>query len=59
MKRFSIIGRQVGADIETEICQCDSNPDPIVQALKEKTTSGRRHLNIYELVRVVDNQEQS
>lgn len=54
MKRYSIIGRQVGAEIETEICQCDGNPEPLVEALKKKTTSGRRHLQIYELVRVVD-----
>ena len=56
MKRYSIMGRQVGANFETEVCQCDSNPEPIVKALQVKTTTGRRHLPIYELVRVVDHQ---
>lgn len=56
MKRYSIMGRQVGADIETEVCQCNSNPAPLVAALQAKTTSGRRHLPIYELVRVIDHQ---
>lgn len=56
MKRYSIMARQVGADVETEVCQCDSNPEPIAEALKTKTTSGRRHLPIYEHVAVRDNQ---
>lgn len=56
MKRFIILAQQVGATIETEVCQCDSNPEPIVEALLKKTTSGRRHLPIYQLVRVVDRQ---
>lgn len=56
MKRFSIVGRQVGAQIETEVCQCDQNPEAIVEALKNKVTPGCRHLPVYELVRVIDRQ---
>jgi hypothetical protein len=57
MKRYSIVARQVGAPYETEVCQCENNPDVIVAALQKKTTSGRRHLPIYEMIRVVDHQE--
>lgn len=57
MKRFSIMARMNGAEFETEVCQCDSNPEPIVKALLAKKTRGRRHLPIYEIVRVVDHQE--
>lgn len=58
MKRYSIMGQQVGADFETEICQCEENPEPIVRALQAKTTSGRRHLPIYSFVHFVDRQKE-
>lgn len=59
MKRFIIMAQQVGAPAETEVCQCDSNPEPIVEVLFKKTTSGRRHLPIYQSVRIVDRQAEA
>jgi hypothetical protein len=36
MKRFSIIVRERGSDRETELCQCDNNPDMLVTAAQMK-----------------------
>jgi hypothetical protein len=57
MKRYSIMVRMIGAEFESEHSQCQNNPEPIAAALRAKTTKGRRHLLIYESVRVVDHQE--
>lgn len=40
MKRFIIMAQQVGAPAETEVCQCDSNPEPIVEVLLKKNDLG-------------------
>ena len=56
MKRYSIMGQQVGSEYETEVCQCNENPEGIRKVLLAKTTSGRRHLPFYQQVRIVDRQ---
>jgi hypothetical protein len=60
-KRYSIFGREHGADREALVCEVDSNPEAIVQALKNKksklgkfrtrTVYGKR----YDSLRLVDN----
>ena len=37
MKRFSIWGREYGADHDVELAQVDSNPQPVLDGLAEKT----------------------
>lgn len=59
-KRFSIWVREYGSDHDVELMEVDSNPDPIVKGLREKTLSfgkGRKHPK-YSWVRIVDNHAQ-
>ena len=51
MKRYSIIVRPYGADVETEtvLCQVDESPEGLAQVIRA------RHR--YECVRVVENIE--
>lgn len=65
--RYSIMVQEYQSDHETELLRCDSNPEPIVRALKAKTLraersifeKGRRTYKIpkYVSVRVVDHGE--
>jgi hypothetical protein len=62
MKRFVIKGRQYGATQVRDICWCDTNPEPIVQALKNKrcligvTLDGREvRIGRYDQIEIVDN----
>jgi hypothetical protein len=63
MKRYSIVGRRYGERGENEICQCDSNPMPLVHAAAgQKIFIGlvgkrKSFVNKYEGVRVVDHAE--
>jgi hypothetical protein len=64
-KRFSIFVREHGSDHDVELMQLDSNPEPIVKALRAKTLSakksifesGKRKTNIpkYSWVRIEEN----
>ena len=49
MKRYSIVVRPYGADVETEtvLCQVDESPEGVVQVIRAK--------HRYESVRVVEN----
>ena len=55
-KRFSIWVREYGSDHDVELMEVDSNPEPIVKGLREKTLNfgGRKHPK-YSWVRVVNN----
>jgi hypothetical protein len=54
--RFSILIRErLGDGRETELCQCDSNPEALIKALRaKKTTRGRSRFNS---IRYVENQK--
>jgi hypothetical protein len=54
MRRFSIMVREFGSKHEAELCQVDSNPNPIAHALEQKREHG---VNRYGSVRIVDNGE--
>jgi hypothetical protein len=53
-RRFSIMVREFGADHEVELCQCDTNPNPIAYALEQKRNLYGKE---YSSVRIVDNGE--
>ena len=36
MKRYSIIVRERGSNNNFELCQCDSNPEPIMEGARNK-----------------------
>jgi hypothetical protein len=40
-KRYSIVVREFGQKLEVELVQCDSSPEAIASALKEKYSSVR------------------
>jgi hypothetical protein len=39
--RYSIFGKQYGSDRESELAQCDSNPQAVLDGLKAKTLTIR------------------
>ncbi len=60
--RYSIMARPYGADHEIEIAQCDTNPEAVVEAVREKflkIDGGNRKVLVakYEHVHVVDRGE--
>jgi hypothetical protein len=62
MKRYSIVVRETGSTHETVLCQCDSNPKAIAEALKQKMLrqrSGEYEFRIqrYDWIRIIDNQQ--
>jgi hypothetical protein len=64
MKRYSIKVRQHGLDYETELCQCDSNPEAIVEGAQQKKIkwgAGGRKIYVakYEHVYFVDHEAPS
>jgi hypothetical protein len=51
--RYSIMGRECGAEHAVEVCRVDTNPEQVATALKGKMRKvGRRLLNQYDLVYV-------
>lgn len=54
-KRFSIFGRQSGADHETEILQVDNDPEVMVRALQTKVIPGPHRLRLYDSLRIEEN----
>ena len=60
MKRYAIVGRRYGERGEGVICECDSNPQPLVRAAMMQCVflglHGRKKLfvNKYSDVRVID-----
>jgi hypothetical protein len=62
-KRFSIWGREYGANRDTELAQVDNDPQAMVKAFSGKTLKVRHSIldgkftrvNRYEYVRFVDN----
>jgi len=57
-KRYSILVREFGVDIEVALCEVDCNPEAIVEALRQKRF-GKRLLPVYGTVRIRDNDEAS
>jgi hypothetical protein len=62
MKRYSIVVRETGSTHETVLCQCDSNPKAIAEALKQKMLRQRNggfefRIQRYDWIRIVDNQQ--
>jgi hypothetical protein len=62
MKRFSILVRELGSERETVLCQCDSNPKAIAEALKQKMLRQRNgehefRIQRYDWIRIVDHGE--
>lgn len=62
MKRYSIMAAPFGWGKEIELCQCDSNPQAIVEAAREKRIrvhGGDRYRMVakYESLRIVDRGE--
>ena len=62
MRRYSILGRRYGTAKQCEICQCDTNPQAIVDAAKQQhvvlaiSSSGhKRWSRKYEHVHFIDN----
>jgi hypothetical protein len=61
VKRYTIIGRQYGANNEREIAQCDTNPQEVVDGAMRKIIKGKDgrgktlKLPMYEHVYFVDN----
>lgn len=63
MRRYSIWVREIGSDHDVELMQCDSNPEPLVQALYSKrintTKDGgskkKTSMSRYSTIRIVDN----
>ena len=61
-KRYSIMARQYGANYETELCQCETNPGAIVEAARQKKIkieAGKRKVFVakYEHVYARDNRQ--
>lgn len=59
-KRYSIFGRQFGADHDVELAQCDSNPAAVLEGLKAKSLTiqsehRRAQISKYTWLRIVDN----
>lgn len=44
MKRYSIWGREYGADHDVELIQVDSNPQPVLDGLASKTLTIKRSI---------------
>jgi hypothetical protein len=60
MKRYSIMVREAGSKHEIELCQCDSNPKAIAEALGQKMLRQRNderefRIQRYHWIRIVDN----
>jgi hypothetical protein len=62
MKRFSIMVRSRHSDHEVELCQCDSNPQAVVDAALQKSLMSRGkpgarkvRVPLYEHARFIDN----
>lgn len=60
-KRYTIFGRQYGADHDAELAQCDNNPAAVFDGLKAKslTVHGdykRERISKYTWLRIVDNE---
>ena len=64
MKRYSIMGQMYGSDHETEIAQCDSNPQAVLDGLMQKTLTIRHSImkggktskvRKYSWLRIIDN----
>ena len=63
-KRYSILVRENGSGREIELCQVDSNPKKVAEAVAMKLlrlSSSGRHYRIkrYDWIRIVDNGEAS
>ena len=65
-KRYSIWGRQYGADYDTEIVQVDSGPQAVLDGLMQKTLtisnsafkSGKKSkIRKYSWLRIVENEQ--
>ena len=53
--RYSIMGRECGAEHAVEVCRVGTNPEQVAVALKRKVREiRRRQLKQYDLVYVVD-----
>jgi hypothetical protein len=59
-KRFVIVGRTLGGTEEQEICEVDSNPEPIMTALRRLPAGvgprGKR-IRKYDWVRALDREQ--
>jgi hypothetical protein len=53
--RYSIMVWERFGDREIALCECDSNPDAIVRALRSKTTKGKHKRPRFTSIRIVDN----
>ena len=66
MKRFSIWGREYGADHDVELIQVESNPEPVMKGFEDKTLSvkgpgtggktKRLKVRLYSFLRIVENE---
>lgn len=59
-RRYSIFGRQYGADHDVELAQCETNPQAILASLKSKSLTiqsehKRAQISKYTWLRIVDN----
>ena len=55
MKRYSIMVREFGCQLETELCRVDNHPDLLAYVLEQKTVGeGQLRAARYSSVRVVD-----
>lgn len=65
MKRYSIWGREYGADHDVELAQVDGNPQPVLDGLAEKTltihhdifksSKKKSKIRKYSWLRIVEN----
>jgi hypothetical protein len=63
-KRYSILVRENGSNREIELCEVDSNPKKVAEAVAMKllrmSSSGRQYrIKRYDWIRIVDNGEAS
>jgi hypothetical protein len=56
MKHYSIMVREGQSQEDTELCQCDTNPEDIVAAAKKIKLSAKVRIRRYARVYVRDNQ---